>query len=71
MVCQLYLNKKTDKNWEWKKVIITDTEKIKVILRMHYMLFYNNKLEDLEQITKINLSKTLNNNFGGREEKGC
>ena len=35
------------------------------------MLFYNNKLEDLEQITKINLSKNLNNNFGGREEKGC
>lgn len=71
MVCQLYLNKKTDKNWESKTVIITDTEKIKTILRMHYMLFYNNKLEDLEQITKINPSKNLNNNFGGREEKGC
>ena len=37
---------------------------------MYYMLFYDNKLEDLEESTKINPSKNLNNNFSGREEKG-
>lgn len=33
------------------------------------MLFYDNKLEDLEEITKINPSKNLSNNLVGEKRK--